>query len=207
MADEEIFPKPEPHDIKGVKYIYDSYFQESDNISHRTDWFLIFHAILFEALFAAKEHCYKLSEGITLPFNCVQLIINFLGIAISFYWCMTGIRTWKILWKFGSYMRNKDAVGENLAATHNLIYSNREVTKEKFYPWAKPSIVFLIVIPLLFTIAWILIYLLCFNFSLTWMYMTGASLFVISMNAYANHQDNKMKHKYGALKNHTDNSQ
>ena len=197
--DEEVtYPTPIPGEVTGVKYIYDSYFQESDNISHRTDWFLIFHAILFEAFFAAKEHCNMASDGIFLPFNGVELIINVLGIVISFYWFMTGIRTWKILWKFGGYMRENKAVGDDVADTHNMIYSHREVKKMNFHGWSKPSIVFLIIIPLLFILSWLLIYLFNFDFVLTGKYMLFVLAVIIIINVMANYEDNKMKALYGA---------
>ena len=56
MNEENQLTEPIKSDSKGVEYIYDSYFQQSNNISHRTDWFLIFHAILFEAFFAAGHY-------------------------------------------------------------------------------------------------------------------------------------------------------
>ena len=41
--------------ISRERLLQDHYFHEADRMNQRTDWFLIFHAILFEAFFSINK--------------------------------------------------------------------------------------------------------------------------------------------------------
>jgi hypothetical protein len=156
-------------DLSTRKYIHDSYFYEAEVISHRTDWFLIFHVILLEAFFACNE---KIGGGVAL------LIIGILGILTSYIWLMNGIRGWKTLAQFGSYMANDDLMG-NIAEIHRKIFDDRKKQlKNTLYGWARPSPSFAIVIPALWLLAWEGI-LLCY-FGCHFILLSIISMVVIS---------------------------
>lgn len=62
------------------KLAFDAYLREGDDVSHRINWSLIFHAILLEAFFAAHEH------------GAVSLVLGALGAITAYLWLLIGIR-------------------------------------------------------------------------------------------------------------------
>lgn len=156
------------------EYVKETFFHELDRVSNRTDWFLIFHAILFEAFFACKEK----DEYGYIP----MAVIGLIGILMSYIWLMNGIRAWNTLAQIGNYMSDSKIMGDddtdnvvkrtnpqipqNVAEMHNRIFFDRKKTylKGKIYSWAGDVPTFAIAIPSLFLIAWLIIlwYYLCF---------------------------------------------
>src|ERR1044071_8495874 len=73
-------------------------FREGDNVSQRIDWSLIFHAILFEALFAIHDT--------DLTFSVPILI---LGLSVSWLWFLVGARqNWNINLLHGIFTKVKE---------------------------------------------------------------------------------------------------
>jgi len=163
---------PDTGDLTGVKYLYDSFFGESDKISHRTDWFLIFHAGLFMAFLSAAS----VGEN-SMP---IQLILNILGVVISYYWLMSGIRAWAILWQFGNYMKHEAIVGRDLYNMQVRIFTERKKINKRFYGWSKPSIVFSMIMPFLFLVSWIIVAVLFYNCQYCLWYILSIIFMLIS---------------------------
>src|SRR6476620_4202285 len=59
--------------------LYEFFVDEGARLSQRTDWFLIFHAILLEAFFSAKP---EMAQG----------AIGVVGVVTAYIWLMTGLR-------------------------------------------------------------------------------------------------------------------
>lgn len=128
------------------------FFTESDNISHRTDWFIIFHGVLFQAYISCTR----------FP---IKMVVGYIGALIGILWLMSGIRTYKLLWQAGNYMQDKQIAGSRMANTFRKIFSERKSINNKFYGWARPAPLFSIITPAIFTIAWTVVLVLDFSLS------------------------------------------
>jgi hypothetical protein len=144
------------------EYVSKTFFHELDRVASRTDWFLIFHAILFEAFFACKESI-KVGAGD----NDIPLaIVGFIGILTSYIWLMNGIRSWITLAQVGLYMGDSKIMGngkpininspQNVAEMHNKIFRerNKSYFKRTMSGWARDLPAFAVVVPFLFISAW-----------------------------------------------------
>jgi hypothetical protein len=132
-------------DLTGRKLVYDSYFHESDRISSRTDWFLIFHAILFEAFFSIHH---SISQIVT---------VGLVGFLCSFVWWVNGLRAYRISWQLGKLMGDENVMGD-LAKMHNRIFTERRMTMDnKKDGWAKHVPLFAVITPFIFLVAWIIL--------------------------------------------------
>ena len=61
------------------RLLFDFFIHEAENIHNRVDWFLIFHAILFEAFLNAHYSVHRITLGT-------------LGCLVSYVWLIAGIR-------------------------------------------------------------------------------------------------------------------
>ena len=153
---ESNIPKEE---LSGGKYIYDSYFHESDRISSRTDWFLIFHAILFEAFIAITHNTARI------------IIIGTVGILSSLIWWVNGLRAYRISWQLGKLMADEKVTNGEISKMHNKIFEERRNQMDiKRDGWAKHVPLYAVVTPFIFVSAWIalLIFSLPCQWSIGW---------------------------------------
>lgn len=146
-------------ELSGGKYIYDSYFHESDRISSRTDWFLIFHAILFESFFAINHSTARI------------IIIGTVGILCSLIWWVNGLRAYRISWQLGKLMADEYVTNAEISKMHNRIFEERRnQMDDKRDGWAKHVPLYAVITPFIFVIAWIalLIFSLPCQWSIGW---------------------------------------
>jgi len=179
---------------EGEKKVYDEhlfkeiFFFETENINQRTDWFLIFHAILIEAYFSIEKITQK-------------TILGYLGLLIAVLWLMSGIRTFKLLWQAGKSLNSKEIVGERMSNTFRKIFADRRASiNNKFYGWARPAPLFSIITPVIILITWITI--LSFELSLIQMMILIAivAVLVLIIAISANYIE-ESQHETGANKN------
>src|ERR1700722_12566596 len=113
-------------DFTGKKLVYDYYFHESDRISTRTDWFLIFHAILLEAFFSIHP-----------PDAKRLLIIGSVGLLCAYIWWVNGLRAYRISWQLGLMLGNEEIMGD-LAKMNERVFEERKSGMDRrWYGWAK----------------------------------------------------------------------
>jgi hypothetical protein len=121
--------------------IYDFYFDEGARLGQRTDWFLIFHAILLEAFFAAH-------------YRPPQAVIGVLGCLTAYLWFMTGCRQRWLSRHLGACMGSEALMGKTVSHVFEEIFAVRRAGIPKWMQWAMPVPTFAVVIPAAFTIAW-----------------------------------------------------
>jgi len=136
---------PDASDVPKVKqklrkYIAKAYFREGDSISERTDWSLIFHAILLEAFVASKD-------------QHIQTSIGIFGLLLGLLWLAVGLRQhWNMKLLHSSLISEFDSDDE--------VYRFHKVFKDlrNKYPlrgWTIRAVpVFTIIIPAATTVVW-----------------------------------------------------
>jgi hypothetical protein len=149
----EALPKDE---FTSKKLVYEYYFHESERISTRTDWFLIFHAILLEAFFAIKD-----------PDTGKVIVVGAVGILSAYIWWVNGLRAFRISWQLGNLLSNENIMGELSKMNEQIFKERRESIDKKWYGWAKHTPLYTVVTPCLFVLAWetLLFFTLESNFS------------------------------------------
>ena len=131
--------------------IFDFYKMESERINQRTDWFLIFNAILLEVFFATD--IVELQKFSILVF----------GVLVSYIWLVNGIRGW---WKYGELskkMRDEKIVGEKMADEFKCLVASRISSVPFWFNWARDAPSFSILIPLLCFILWLSFFVMKFT--------------------------------------------
>ncbi len=123
------------------RLIYDFYFDEAARLGQRTDWFLIFHAILLEAFFSAHD---------CLP----QVIVGVLGCLTSYLWFMTGYRQRWLSRHLGECMAHEGLTGREVSKLFEGIFQVRRKGLPKIITWPRPVPTFAVVIPFSFAAAW-----------------------------------------------------
>ena len=83
----------------GKRLIYDLYFEEGSRTHQRTDWFLIFHAILLEAFFSEKSR------------GWAQDVVGSIGLVTSYLWLMAGVRQRWLFMHLGKCMESGQIMG------------------------------------------------------------------------------------------------
>ena len=97
------------------KIFHEHWKLESERLSHRADFFLIFDVILIEAFLHTLDK-YSLACSIAV-----------FGLLINGFWAQTGIRTWWLLYDFGHQLRyNKKDFSENMTVAMERMYKTRE---------------------------------------------------------------------------------
>jgi hypothetical protein len=132
MTEDEITPQ---------RLIYDFATDEGARLGQRTDWFLIFHAILLEAFFTAHD---------LLP----QVIVCVLGCLTSYLWFMTGYRQRWLSRHLGECMAHQGLMGREVSKLFNGIFQMRREGLPKIIQWPRPVPTFAVVIPFSFATAW-----------------------------------------------------
>jgi hypothetical protein len=134
-------------DITPTKLIYDFFLDEAARLGNRTDWFLIFHAILLEAFFAAP--------GSTAPGDAApRMILGILGFLVSYLWFMTGCRQRWLSRHLGACMANPKLMGPQVSGVFEGIFEMRHEGLPRSIGWARPVPTFAVVIPFAFAAAW-----------------------------------------------------
>ena len=119
------------------------YFHEADRMNQRTDWFLIFHAILMEAFFSVDKN----------DKNSI-IVVGSLGFLLSVLWMISGIRSNKMAWQLSQLIRDEEGEAGKM---HEKIFSTRDntINKNLWYGWTKFLPLYGIVIPFIFIVAWL----------------------------------------------------
>lgn len=130
-----------PHENEPNAFIKESYFHEDNRLTARTDWFLICHAILFEAFLSdtAREN------------QLMAAVVGLLGLYLAVMWLLVGIRAKWVADQLGALLGNEDISGKHLASTVNAIY---EARRSATLAWARPLPLFSICAPFATALAW-----------------------------------------------------
>src|SRR4051794_12507044 len=138
MSDEKREGDPTARSI-----VQDFLIHEAARSHERTDWYLIFHAILFEAFFA-KDH--------------PSAVVGSVGFIASFLWVMTGFRQSWLMMHLGRCMASAAIMGPDVSWTFNQIFAARDEGLSAWpwraVKWARPVPVFCVVTPVIFLVAW-----------------------------------------------------
>jgi hypothetical protein len=133
-------------DLSAKKVLFDCYLDEGARLHQRTDWFLIFHAILLEAYLS--EH----SKG------AIQMVVGSIGIVVSYLWLTTGIRHRWTFMELGMRMTDEKAVGKDISSSLKQIFNARNEKMPAWaFPWARPNSCFGVITPAIFLIAWVIL--------------------------------------------------
>jgi hypothetical protein len=115
--------------------LYDFFVDEASRLGQRTDWFLIFHAILLEA-FVGTE---KLSVARTLT--------ALLGTVTAYLWFMSGCRQRWLLRHLGECMARDELMDREVSHVFRQIFEVRRKGLSGAIKWAEPAPAFAVVIP------------------------------------------------------------
>jgi hypothetical protein len=120
-------------------------FRHEDNaLGNRTDFFLIFHAILLEAYFSGDKPPW------------VAIAISLFGFTCAFLWLSIGFRQ-RVNHQFAIEVLKQDwLVSRDFACIQKGIGNIRE-KQSTFFKWAIATSAFAVVIPLAATILWAII--------------------------------------------------
>jgi hypothetical protein len=130
-------------DLSARKLLFDFYLEEGSRLHQRTDWFLIFHAILLEAYFS--DHLLART----------QMVVGSLGFVISYLWLVTGIRhRWNFM-HLGRCLTAEEIMGQSISSSLGGVFElrNRKMPASAL-PWARPTSCFGVITPAIFIAAW-----------------------------------------------------
>jgi hypothetical protein len=128
-------------DLSPRRLVYDFFNHEASRTHDRTDWFLIFHAILLEAYFGSKP-----------PFSIP--VVGSVGVIMAFLWLMTGIRQRWLMMQLGTILADGQVMGQRFSSTYEAIFAGRRAGLARDIGSARPVAVFCVVTPALFVLAW-----------------------------------------------------
>jgi hypothetical protein len=164
----------ESNKITSEQLLEKHYFHEADRMNQRTDWFLIFHAILMEAFFSIKK-----SDPASI------LVVGSVGLLLSCLWLLSGLRSARMAWHMGLLIREE--MNPQAAKMHAKLFATRaEVVNRNFwYGWTKFLPLFGVVISAIFVIAWLALILIRYPGSALCIlyYILGAVILVLCLIA------------------------
>ncbi len=132
------------NEYTGPKMIYDSFFAEGARTHERTDWFLIFHAILLEAFF---------TEGAK---GTAQVVVAWVGLVTGWLWFLTGYRQSWVFMHLGNCMTsNKNMTGDFTVTLQQIFNARKRIPRP--FRWAWPVSSFCVVTPAAFVLAWLIL--------------------------------------------------
>lgn len=134
-------PLPED-DLSARRVVYDFFMEEASRTHQRTDWFLIFHAILLEAFFAAKPLCLAAS------------IVGLIGVLTAYLWLMTGVRQRWLMMQLGKCMANPALMGRGMSSVYSAVFEARKLRLSRVLRWARPVPVYCVTTPAAFLVGW-----------------------------------------------------
>jgi hypothetical protein len=126
------------------RLLFDFFIHEAETVNMRADWFLIFHAILFEAFMAAH-------------FTVQRVTLGLLGCAVSYVWLTVGIRQ---AWDFhhlGKSVSNDKIMGREIGSLFDRLFKARRVCQPPWMRWASATPAFCIVLPVACLVAWLIV--------------------------------------------------
>jgi hypothetical protein len=128
---------------KSARAVLHEYFLgEGDNISQRIDWFLIFHAILLEAFFAAKGLRFKLT------------VLSF-GLSTSILWIAIGLRQNWTMGLLRAALTMQEGGEESLREVLLGVRESQDANLPRWYRWVRAIPIFTIIIPSLTLGTWL----------------------------------------------------
>lgn len=122
--------------------LFERWKYEDETLAQRTDWFLIFHAILLEAFFAAST-----------PVR--QLPIALFGIFAGFLWFWIGVRQRWDHQHLGRVVESEELVNPGVAQAFRGLYEVRRTLQPWWMKWARATPAFAIIIPAAVMVVWI----------------------------------------------------
>src|SRR5215471_2780016 len=126
------------------RFLFEFFQAEAEYVNQRTDWFLIFHGILFEAFVSKQEH------------PRYRIILGLIGILISYLWLMAGLKQAWDLKHIVQDITDCSVMGRETAAVLKGIFGYRR-KQPRPMRWFLTTPAFCIVIPGAFLIAWLLL--------------------------------------------------
>ncbi len=163
--------QPQDEPLNAVHLLKEYFFLEAGRVDQRTDWFLIFHAILFEA-FVASPHAG--ASGGVLRDSIPGLPLGILGILSSYYWWVSGRRAAWLLHQLGGYLGNEQVAGKRFSTMWNLLYAERR--KHADLQWARAVPLFLVVLPFIVMLIWFTLTLLTYTH---WLQLLATGLLTV----------------------------
>lgn len=135
-------PKKEASDESSKRrMIFDLFLHEDDRISQRTDWFLISHAILFEAFISVSNERHRLALGL-------------FGLTASWLWLMNGMRQQWLSKQLGDSLESSAIMGVEISREFKHLFEKRRKKISHLYHWASAVPTFTFTIPLACVIVW-----------------------------------------------------
>jgi hypothetical protein len=118
--------------------LFERFKYEDEMLGRRTDWFLLFHAILLEAFFTSEA-----------------LAVSLFGFITAFVWLSSGVRQWWNHKHLQRVVENPKVMGEQFAAVFSGISRVRATQQSWLIRWAHSAPAFAILIPLAATCVWL----------------------------------------------------
>lgn len=144
MPDHTTEAKKESDESSKRRMIFDLFLHEDDRISQRTDWFLISHAILFEAFISVSNERYRLALGL-------------FGLVVSWLWLMNGMRQQWSSKQLGDCVESPTLMGAEISHEFRHLFEKRRKNISRLYQWASAVPTFTVTIPLACVIVWIVL--------------------------------------------------
>jgi len=127
-----------------TRIIFDLFLHEDDRISQRTDWFLISHAILFEAFTSVSKDHHRLAIGL-------------FGLVVSWLWLMNGLRQQWSSRQLGERIETADVMGPDISRELRQLFERRRKKMSRLYQWASAVPTFTVTIPSACVLTWIVL--------------------------------------------------
>lgn len=124
------------------RMLFDLFIHEAENIHNRVDWFLIFHAILFEG-FLAAHYLYH------------RIALSLLGCLISYVWLVAGIRQVWNLNHFIAAVSDDALMGPVAGNVFKGLYEARRTCQPRLMRWFSSVPAFSIVLPIALLSTWL----------------------------------------------------
>jgi hypothetical protein len=143
--EEDTYMADEQNEHQARELFFAFFLHEAENLHNRVDWFLIFHAILLEAFFAAR-------------YGFQQLIVGLLGCIVAYVWLVAGIRQLWNLQHMVQSVSDEEVMGSETAYLfRKLLIETRRVNQPSWMRWASATPAFSAILPLAILIAWIIL--------------------------------------------------
>ncbi|OGQ51102.1 MAG: hypothetical protein A3J24_11510 [Deltaproteobacteria bacterium RIFCSPLOWO2_02_FULL_53_8] len=144
MQDHTTEPKKDSDEPSKRRMIFDLFLHEDDRISQRTDWFLISHAILFEAFISVSNERHRLALGL-------------FGLVVGWLWLMNGMRQQWSSKQLGDCVESPSVMGLEISHEFKHLFERRRKSISQLYQWASAVPTFTVTIPLACVIAWVVL--------------------------------------------------
>ncbi|HLG54518.1 MAG TPA: hypothetical protein VI485_04250 [Vicinamibacterales bacterium] len=132
-----------PDEIERRRFLFDFFIHEAEAVNMRADWFLIFHAILFEAFLGSEHMVHRLTLGA-------------IGCITSWVWLAVGIRqSWDLKY-LGFCISDKSIMGRDIGSVFDGLFKARRQQQHWSIMWARSTPAFCIVLPCVVLVAWVI---------------------------------------------------